>query len=337
MGKHERQEIENAEKILVDLLNKKDLSNTQVRNKWITHCFELEKVIRRDFGKIKSAEHIGNIYGKVEIGDIKILTEKNTNWLYIELKMSETPKGKGTLANISQDALTTSKLFSGSNVLSWNNFRKKKYFDQKVINELNKYKNYPDPLDRGSTKTQISKKGAFLKKRVQKFFRLSPKTSIANFVCKHIKTKGIAEIAQICCNIINIARKDKISYLTSINEITQDEDNIKKFAIAMLIGYHTRTQLNYILSIQYHEILIILESYYVYYTNEKKGKIRVSSDNLGKDISQIIKGNIRIEFPKDQTNCLIKTDNKTLLRIAFHWKNKFQGIETPCLNIFKEF
>ncbi len=337
MGKHERQEIENAEKILVDLLNKKDISKTQLINKWITHCFELEKVIRRDFSKIESAEHIGNIYGRGEIGDIKILTEKNTNWLYIELKMSETPRGKGTLANISQDALTTSKLFSGSEILSWNNFRKIKNFDQKVIDELNNYTNYPDSINIGSMKTQIKKKAAFLKSKVQIFLGLSPKASISNIVCDHINTKGIAPIAQICCNIVTKARKDKISYLNYIKKITQNEDNIKKFTIAMLIGYHIKTQLNHILSIQYNEILKLLETYYVYYTNEKSGKISVSSDDLGNDISQIIKGNIKIEFPKDQTNCLIRSSNKTLLRIVFHWKNKFQGIETPCLNIFKEF
>jgi len=336
MGKHERQEIESAEKILIDLLNQKYLSNNQSRNKWIEHCSELEKVIRRDFGKIKSAEHIGNIYGKGEIGDIKILTEKNTKWLYIELKMSETPKGKGTLANISQDALTTSKLFSGSKIISWNNFRKKKKFDQKVIDGLNTYKNYPDSFNRGSINTQISKKAAFLKIKVQKFLGLSSKTGISNIVCNYINTKGLAEIAQICCNIINMARKDKISYLNYINSFPQNKNNIKKFTIAMLIGYHIRAQLKHILNIQYQEILKILESYHVYYTNEISGKIKVSSDDLGKDISQVMQGNIRIEFPKDQTNCLIKSNNKNLLRIVYHWKNKFQGIETPCLNIFKE-
>ena len=337
MGKHERQEIENAEKILVDLLNKKDLSHTQKINKWITHCFELEKVIRSDFDTIKSVEHIGNIYGKGEIGDIKILTENDPRWLYIELKMSETPRGKGTLANISQDALTNSKLFFGDNLFSWNNFRNNKHFDHKVIDELNKYNKYPDLLNRGSTNSQISKKAVFLKKKIQNFLGLSHRASIANMICSHIKTKGIAEIAQICCNIINMAREDKISYLNYLSKITQNEENIKKFAIAMLIGYHTKNQLNHILSIHYYEILKILESYYVYYTNEKSGKVRVSSDDLGKDISQILQQNLRIEFPKEQTNCLIKSDNKTILRIVFHWKNKFQGIETPCLNIFKEF
>ena len=337
MGKHERQEIENAEKIIVDLLNKINLSKTQLENKWINHCFEIEKTIRRDFDLIKSAEHIGNIYSKSEIGDIKIVTEENTDWQYIELKMSETPKGRGTLANISQDALTNSNLFSGSKVLSWSNFRDNQNFDQKVINELNKYSNYPDLLHKGSKKTQIKKKGAFLKKKIQVFFELGLKASISNIVCKHLKTKGIADIAQICCNIITMARKDKITYLISINDITQDEDNVKKFTIAMLIGYHTKTQLSHILSIQYDEILKILDSYYVYYTNEKSGKIKVSSDDLGKDVNQIMQNSLRIEFPEDQTNCLIKSEDQNLLRIVLHWKNKFQGIETPCLNIFKEF
>lgn len=337
MGKHERLEIENAEKIIIDLLNNRGLSENQLKNKWIKHCYELEKAMKRDFSEIREAKHIGNLYGKGEIGDIRILTNENPNWIYIELKMSESPKGKGTLANISQNALTTSNLFIGNNVFSWNTFRKRNNFNQKVIHELNKYKEYPISLNKGSVNTQISNKAEYLKKKFQDFFGLSKRTSISDKVCKQINTKSIAEIAQICCNIVKMAREDKISYLSYLKQIKQDDDNIKKFTIAMLIGYHTEAQLNHILSIPYKEILKILDFYYVYYTNEKGSTITISSDDLGRDVNQIIKGNIKIEFPEDQTNCLIKSDSKTLIRIVFHWKNKFQGIETPCLNIFKEF
>ncbi len=46
---------------------------------------EQRKAIKRDFGEIREAKHIGNVYGKGEIGDIRILTNDNPNWIYIEL------------------------------------------------------------------------------------------------------------------------------------------------------------------------------------------------------------------------------------------------------------
>ena len=50
---------------------------------------------------------------------------------------------------------------------------------------------------------------------------------------------------------------------------------------------------------------------------------------------------IYILFRENQTNVLLsfmndKGNEILILRIVFHWKNKFQGIETPCLNIFDE-
>jgi len=151
LGKHERQEVENAEKTVVNYLNNKKISEVQKKNKWINHCTNLVATIKKDFDSVEKAKHIGNIYGKGEIGDIKILPEGNPDWIYIELKMSESPLSKGTLANISQNALTNSNLFLDNNLLSWSNFRKKKRFTQKIISELNKYRNYPLGLNIGVT------------------------------------------------------------------------------------------------------------------------------------------------------------------------------------------
>ena len=337
MGKHERLEIENAEKIVIDLLNCNQISEEQKKNKWINHCYELSKVISEDFGTIKKAEHIGNIYGGNEIGDIKIQTEINPNWIYLELKMSESAKSKGTLANISQNALTTSNLFLEGKNLSWSKFRDKNDFSRFVIDELNKYNRYSEEFNRGTINSQIKKKAAFLKKEFQDFLGLSRKTSISDKVCNYINTKSIEDVAQICCNIVKRARKDKISYLKYLSELEQNEENVKKFVIALLIGYHTERQLDHILSLPYNKIFDILDFYYVYYTNEKNGRIVVSKDNLGKEIKNIIESNINIIFPENQTNCMIQANGKNILRIVLHWKNKFQGIETPCLNIFKEF
>lgn len=330
MGKHERQEIENAERIVVDILNNKDLSTAQKNNKWYNHSLEMERAIRRDFGEIKQAEHIGNTYGAGEIGDIKILI---TDWKYIELKMSESKKGKGTLANISQNALTLLNLFEDKNMMSWSQYREYQGFPSKVLAILNLYKEYPSKTSRVSLNRQIIKKGAFLKK---KFVDSTGLKNVTNVVCDYTKSPDISQEASIICRIIQLARKDKIDYLNYLKKRVQNSENIKKFIIAMLLGYHTQAQIERILNLNYTAIFTILDTYYVYYTNESDGNIITSKDNLGKEIQNIIKSDVEIIFSDNQTNCIIQANGKNELRIVFHWKNKFQGIETPCLNIFKE-
>ena len=192
---------------------------------------------------------------------------------------------------------------------------------------------YPSNLGSGSINNQIKKKGAFLKK---KFIEKTGNKNIANIVCKYINTPSISQVASIICTIIKLARQDKIDYLNYLKDFEQDPEHIKKFIIAMYIGYHTREQLNHILNLKYNNIFKILNTYYVYYTNERKGKILVSKDDLGKEIQEIIKSDVKIAFADDQTNCIIQSNDKKILRVVYHWKNKFQGIQTPCLNIFKE-
>ncbi|MHA1413650.1 MAG: hypothetical protein ACTSO4_13670 [Promethearchaeota archaeon] len=332
--KPERQEIENAEKIIVDILKKKRISPDQKKNKWINHCFKLAEVIRKDFPEIQEVIHIGNIYHGEEVGDIKLLLKNNPNWIYIEIKMSESKKSKGTLANISQDALTTSKLFKSNDILSWSKFREKNDFNQTILNILNRYKDYPNKLNKGTVDQQKIAKGAYLKKLFCNFTGI--KKNISNVACKYANVPKIKEIALIICDIIKKAKEDKINYLKYLSQFKQNKENLKKFIIAMLIGYHTKEQLSYILKIPYEKILKILEKYYVYYTNEISGNIKISKDNVGNEVREIITKDVKIIFPEKQTNCIVQSNGLNLLRIVLHWKNKFQGIQTPCLNIFKE-
>jgi len=46
--------------------------------------------------------------------------------------------------------------------------------------------------------------------------------------------------------------------------------------------------------------------------------------------------NVKITANKKQTSVVVSNHDIKILRIAFHWKNKFQGGETPCLNVFLE-
>lgn len=336
MGKHERQEIENAEKIVVNLLNSNKVSPSQKKNKWYNHSVALANEIRNDFPNIQFSEHIGNLYSSREVGDIKLKLANVEDNIYLELKMSESKTGKGTLANISQDTLTSSQLFSSSQTLSWSQFREQNNFRPRILEELNKYEKYPQKLNNGTVRQQVIGKAKYLKSKFLNHFG-KKRGNVSNDVCDHINTPGIGDIAEIICNIIKMARKDKLDYLSYLSQFNQNSENVKKLVMALLMGYHTEEQRRHILSMEYEKIIQLLENYSVYYTNEKYGGIRVTRDNLGEEIGDIVGKDLKIVFPEGQTNCIIKSEHIPLIRVVFHWKNKFQGIQTPCLNIFRVF
>ncbi len=110
MSRDNRTAIKEAEMIVVEIIN-------QRKNEWIEHSYAIANDILNRYNDIEEVEHIGNTYSNNEIGDIKIRLKRSTEWIYIELKMSPSRTGRGTVANISQNALTNSNLFEGNNII----------------------------------------------------------------------------------------------------------------------------------------------------------------------------------------------------------------------------
>ena len=141
MGKHERQSIEEAEKIVVKILKKQNLNFSDKKNHWFAHAIAIAKRIVKDFPNIASASHLGNRYDNT--GDILILSKGNE--FFIETKMSDTKTGVGTKANISQDALTENHLFEGQ-PKSWSEFRQMKKHEKWVNDYLDQFAAYPNNI-----------------------------------------------------------------------------------------------------------------------------------------------------------------------------------------------
>lgn len=330
MSRDNRTAIEVAEIIVVDLINQEEIRDDQRENEWIEHCYAIANEISNTYNNIELAEHIGNTYNNNEIGDIKIRLNGSSEWIYIELKMSRSSRGRGTAANISQNALTNSNLFEGNDIRSWSDFREENDFKASIISEINRYTNYPEEL------SGIVKKGEHLKIIFQQLTQNTQDISV--IASDYIDDPNVGEIARIINDIVNIAKNDKLDYIQYLRNFNQNMESIIKFTIAILIGYHTIVQLNYILSIPYQEIYNLLERYYVYYTNIRDDNVVVTIEELGTLVRNILSDDLRIHFPENQTNCIIQTvDGTNILRISFHWKNHFQGILNPCLNIFKNY
>lgn len=331
MGKFERGEAEQLEKSLVDLLNGKRNTNSFHR---CTENLAKTIILTNRNVKIKRAIFIGRNYS--EPGNVKLITE-DEKVLYVELKL--VTSGKGTRANISQDALTDLGLLydSKGRTISWSEFRKINKFNEKILSELNKFRKYPENV---ITKEEKAK---YL---IENFIRPSPGKAVeieATEILKKSNNPDEIMAAKIILNIVKLAREDKLSYIQYLKNIDQDSEKIKKFTILLLLGFHSMSSLTRGFS-KFKEIVDSLsrgefniKTYYVIRRN-----CGVFVEDLSCIIPKLLNTQFRIEFPKDETNVIVsyydeqKRTYEHILRIVFHWKNILQGIKTPCLNIFDE-
>jgi len=309
MGKHERGEIEKAEKIIVKLLNNENLNYEDKKNHWINHAISIVQKIKEDFPNIKKVFHFGNRYDNV--GDILIICDKKK--FFIEIKMSDTKDRIGTQANISQDALTLNHLFK-EKVQSWSEFRVNLKHEEWVNKYLNQYKKYPKSIFKNFS-IQTYEKARYLR-------RIKKKDGKARKILDLIHQKD---------------KREKIMYLNYLNEKKQNEELIKKFTALILLGIHKQEAIEKL--IKNNIFFEKIKNLFIYYANLVKDKILVRRENLGEKIKILNNfSSFKIIFPKDITYCKIVgikgKEEKSFLRIVFHWKNIAQGIKTPCLNIF---
>ncbi len=325
MGKFERGEAEKLEKGLAYKLNGK-------QSPYNHKCLNiLYKKIISDISNIKGALFIGRQY--TEPGDIKIFTNHGT--VYIELKLVKS--GKGTRANVSQDAITELGLLYDPNgeTLSWSKFRRINRFDEKVNNLLNLFPYYPPGI---KTKEEKAK---YLRDQYIKPAHGSPIEKKARLLLKSTLDPRTKLAAEIVIKIVELARQDKLSYINYLKKLRQNNEAIKKFSILLLLGFHKYNTIK--MGMTYFNKIInsLQKGNYIYRTYYIiKNKCYIYVEELSCLINKLLQAQFKILFPKDETNILISySDNykyNPILRVVFHWKNVFQGIKTPCLNIFDE-
>lgn len=313
MGKHEREKIEEAERIIVKILNNKKLSKNDLKNHWLKHAQAIAQQIKKDFSKVTFAKHLGNDY--TTIGDLSFIADGRE--IIIEAKMSDRKSGRGTKANISQNALTENKLFEGS-VDNWSGFRNIKQHDLWVINYLNKFKQYPGKImDIKNLQKNKEEKARYLR-------RLKRKNKTA---------------AKILDDIQKRDRKEKEKYLLYLSKHKQIPENIRRFFSLIVLGIHKKEEISALINsdafIEKDQELIL------YYGNLFGEKVVVRTYDVGSSLKKSFSKfqYFKINFSPNVTNCKLvgvdlKENNVPLLQIALHWKNIAQGIKTPCLNIF---
>jgi hypothetical protein len=127
-------------------------------------------------------------------------------------------------------------------------------------------------------------------------------------------------------------RITKKGYINYLKNQEYNKLNLKKFVLLLLFGRHTEQMIMEGMKNSINKILNKKAKYEIYYIYDSK----VIEKNYS-EIKKILNEDLEIEFGSEETNIIIRTTKtKTnIIRIVFHWKNVFQGIKTPCLNIFE--
>lgn len=331
MGKHERGKAEATERMVVKFINENGVSNENKQEGYEEIASLVAEEIKNDFPDMNSCYHAGNSYDS--LADIVVEDNEGENH-FLELKFVK--NNNGTMSNMGQDTLTNFDLFK--NALSWSEFREKNSHESWVREKLDKF-DYPSEKLKGSegTKTRLYSKAKHLKEVIG-CRRGEKTTKAANRILNNTdSSRDEIKAAEIVNEIIEKDRKEKIKYLNHLEDKTQNNENVKKLSLLIISGIHTEKLLEEHWDIPLEQLEEELENYMIYYG--RKSTSEVEKETLSSLLKGLLNKDFYVDFDKDQTSVSIKVEGKTerkILSVAFNWKNKFQGIQTPSLNVFEE-
>jgi hypothetical protein len=330
MGKAERESVEKAEIIICKLLNKKTLSDTEKRHPLFGLCQKFCQTLWDDFGTKIRAQHIGNDYNTP--GDIKLLVG-DTREIFVEIKFLQHKGDTGTLANISLDALTDHAIIRAE---SRSDFMKRNGHYERVVAEMRKVPGF-EKIPTGFTQTSVYDiAGQF--KEIMGAGDNSVEKVAKKILIDRTSDPMRIRVARAVLNIIQFDHDERIEYINILKKAsgTIDKNKLKRFTLLLLSGSHTHDAIEKGMETPIEEWLG-RNNYEIYYLYKDCNNI-VRNDKIA--LAALADCEYDIDFKNQQLNIMIyrisNGEKKNTLRLVLHWKNKFQGIQTPCLNVFQE-
>lgn len=254
----------------------------------------------KDFSSC-AIEYTGSEY--LKIGDLRLsgnIRGKRVVRVY-ELKF-----GKDTLANIGENSLTdVGGLGFFKDVLSWKDYRSRYGFDSKVKRELLR-------INKNVLEMNNSQVANFVR-RVKKEIGVEKNCEIKIDQILNNSSNFPVQIvlkAEVLKNIIQAANQNKEKYIKYLRSKSRfiDIKKLRQFYYQLSLGVTPNKE--------------DLEEYEYYY---------LTPDGV-KHVSKIKRLKLKVLFGKQH---ILIHGPEFDLKIVFHWKNVMQGIQTPCLNIFK--
>ena len=329
MGKHERGWVEATEKLTAQIANGDDTDDDLSDAGRLDLAEALADRLRSDFPDVTAVRHAGNSYDS--LGDLIVETPDSET--FVEAKFVA---GGGTRANLGQDTLTQFELFEDAT--AWSDFREAIGFPEDREALLREFDDYPDDVRDWSYKSAVYDRAKHLKDVLDVSRGQNTGSRADEVLADPDATETQREAARIVDAILDLDREEKLAYFDHLREAEQNPRNVETFAHLIVCGYHTADALAEHFDGDLDEIKRLLEAdaYRLYEVNKNSGTVSVENP------SELLAGfdwrDTRVEVPEDGTSVSVVTgppdDRRRVLNIAYNWKNKFQGIQTPSMNVF---
>ena len=329
MGKHERGWVEATEKLTAQLANGAEPDADLEAQGRPDLAEALAERIEADFPGLDTVRHAGNSYDS--LGDL--IVEAADGETFLEAKFVASG---GTRANLGQDTLTQFELFEDAT--AWSDFREEIGFPEDREALLRQFDGYPDDVRDWSYKSAVYDRAKHLKNVLDVSRGQNTGSRADEVLADPDATETEREAARIVNAILDLDREEKLAYFDHLREAEQNPRNVETFAHLIVCGYHTADALEEHFDDDLDEIKRLLEtdSYRLYEVNKNSGAVTVENP------SELLAGfeweDTRVEIPEDGTSVSVVTgppeNRRRVLNIAYNWKNKFQGIQTPSMNVF---
>ncbi|CDK40102.1 hypothetical protein [Halorubrum sp. AJ67] len=329
MGKHERGWVEATEKLTARLANGAEPDDDLTEAGRPDLAEALADRLRSDFPDRTTMRHAGNSYDS--LGDLVVGSADGET--FVEAKFVASG---GTRANLGQDTLTDFGLFVDAT--AWSDFREEIGFPEDREALLREFDDYPDDVRDWSYKSAVYDRAKHLKNAIDVSRGQNTGSRADEVLADPNASETEREAARIVNGILELDREEKLAYFDHLRAAEQDPRAIETFAHLIVCGYHTADALREHFDADLDEIkrLIETDAYRLYEVNKNTGSVAV--ENPVDLLAGFEWEDTRVEIPEDGTSVSVVTgppdDRRRVLNIAYNWKNKFQGIQTPSMNVF---
>ncbi|ELZ49731.1 hypothetical protein C465_07258 [Halorubrum distributum JCM 9100] len=330
MGKHERAWVEATERLTAQLANDAEPDGDLEAEGRPDLAEALADRIRADFPDRTAVRHAGNSYDS--LGDLIVESDGGSE-TFLEAKFVASG---GTRANLGQDTLTQFELFEDAT--AWSDFREEIGFPEDREALLQEFDDYPDDVRDWSYKSAVYDRAKHLKNVLDVSRGQNTGSRADEVLADPDATETEREAARIVNAILELDREEKLAYFDHLREAEQNPRNVETFAHLIVCGYHTADALREHFDTDLDEIKRLLEndSYRLYEVDKNSGTVSV--ENPSELLAGFEWADTRVEIPEDGTSVSVVTgppgNRRRVLNIAYNWKNKFQGIQTPSMNVF---
>ncbi|RMD58405.1 hypothetical protein D6833_12925 [Candidatus Parcubacteria bacterium] len=330
MGKHERGDVWAFERAVCEAFNRGEMDIERTGTVW--DCFGAG-ILEAAYDTFPNcvAEHVGNDYSCP--GDIRFLW-RDGSVSFLEIKLSESSKGVGTALNAGQNLLTAVLARPCCpKLISWEEWRVQKGFGQRILACLCALAPGMPPQPGRSLSAKIVRTWRELVKR--------------GVLRKGTGTKwsGDPPVDQVLQTIESIARESKCSYLEYLEEQAEfPSERLAAFLLAVLEGVAKQQEMRAFVDEIAPRLAagewecFVGSDFHVFYGNIRNGKPIVQSGKKGYT-SEIVASPRQFWLDcggGQRASAVLNGSAGPLFRFQLHWKNKIQGIETPCVNGFWE-